>query len=292
MSVLTGIDRAFAFYASTTERGLLWAVASQPLARRIFDLVAPLSCRLPHGTSIEKLDDGSEILTPQGSEGKGFFFYIHGGGFTIGSPRTHRAMVAHIAQAAGLRAYVPRYPLAPEAPCPAAANATFAAYKRLVEQGQTPLAIGGDSAGGCLALLTLQRTRDAGLPLPKAAVLIAPIADLSDSLEARFASAPEERLISAAWAKRIERAYLPGVDASAPSVSPLKGDFTDLPPILLQAAVGEVLAQDAQAVADRMEVATLDLWPGLQHVWHLKAGIAPAATQACVELGAFIKAHV
>lgn len=292
MSVLTGIDRAFAFYARSIERSLLWFVASQPLARKIFDLTAPLTCRLPHGATVQALADGSEVLTPQGTDGKGFFFYIHGGGFTIGSPGTHRAMAAHIAAAAGLRAYVPRYPLAPEHPCPAASDAIFAAYEQLVASGQTPLAIGGDSAGGNLALLTLQRARDAGLPLPKAVTLIAPIADLSDSLEARFATAPDERLIPAAWAKRIERAYLPGVDPSDASVSPLKGDLTGLPPTLLQAAVGEVLAEDAKALAARMDDATLDLWPGLPHVWHLKAGVAPAATQACAELGAFLKAHV
>ncbi|GAB5445687.1 alpha/beta hydrolase [Gymnodinialimonas sp.] len=291
MSVLTPIDRLFALYAKSVERSLLWLVASQPLARRIFALTAPLTCRMPKGTTVEILPGGSQILTPQGTEGKGFFFYIHGGGFTIGSPGTHRAMVAHIAAAAGLRAYLVRYPLAPEHPCPAASDAVFAAYQQLVQSGDAPIAIGGDSAGGNLAVLTLQRARDAGLPLPKAATLIAPIADLSDSLEARFSAAPSERLIPAAWAKRIERAYLPGVDASDPSVSPLNGDLTGLPPTLLQAAEGEVLAQDAAALAARMDDASLDLWPGLQHVWHLKAGVAPAATQACNALGSFLKAH-
>lgn len=291
MSILTGIDRAFAAYATLVERSLLWAVASQPLARKIFDLTAPLTCRMPRGTRVEALANGSLVITPQGTDDKGYFFYIHGGGFTIGSPETHRAMVAHVAEAAGLRAYVLRYPLAPEHPCPAAPDAVFEAFRGLVHDGQTPVAIGGDSAGGNLALLTLQRARDAGLALPKATVLIAPIADLGDSLEARFAAAASERLIPAVWAKRIERAYLTGVDATDPAVSPLRGDLTGLPPTLLQAAVGEVLAQDAQALADRMDSATLDLWPGLPHVWHLKAGVAPAATQACAELGAFIRAH-
>lgn len=291
MSILTGVDRAFSVYATLVERSLLWAVASQPLARKIFDLTAPLTCRMPRGTRVEKLANGSLVITPQGADDKGFFFYIHGGGFTIGSPKTHRAMVAHIAQAAGLRAYVLRYPLAPEHPFPAAPDAVFEAYSDLVQQNQTPVAIGGDSAGGCLAVQTLQRARDAGLALPKATVLIAPIADLGDSLEARFAAATSERLIPAAWPRRIERAYLPDVDAKDPAVSPLRGDVTGLPPTLLQAAVGEVLAQDAAALADKMDNASLDLWPGLPHVWHLKAGVAPAATQACAELGAFIRSH-
>lgn len=291
MSILTGVDRAFATYAKMVERTLLWAVASQSVARWIFDLTAPLTCRMPRGTRVERLADGSQIITPQGANGRPFVFYIHGGGFTIGSPGTHRAMVAHIAKAAGLRAYVVRYPLAPEHPCPAASDAVFASYKRLVDAGEPAVAIGGDSAGGCLALLLLQRARDAGLPLPRASVLVAPIADLSDSLEQRFAAAPGERLIPAAWAARIERAYLPDMDPRDASISPLLGDLSGLPPTLLQAAQGEVLSQDAKVLADRLDVATLDIWPGLPHVWHLKAGVAPAATQACAELGAFLKAH-
>lgn len=291
MSILTATDRAFAIYAKLVERSLLWAVPSQPLARRIFDLTAPLTCRMPRGTRTEKLPDGSFLITPEGTEDKGIFFYIHGGGFTIGSPKTHHAMVAHIAKFADLRAYVPRYPLAPENPFPAAANAVFESYQSLVQSGRAPIAIGGDSAGGNLALLTLQRARDEGVALPNAMVLIAPIADLGDNLEARFASAPTERLIPAAWAKRIERAYLPGIDGANRAISPLRGDLSDLPPTLFQAAVGEVLAQDATALADRMDVAALDLWPGLPHVWHLKAGVAPAATQACAELGTFLKGY-
>lgn len=292
MSILTRTDRILTLYARVLEKPVLWAVASQKIMRFLFAATAPMWHRMPRGCA-EVLDANGDLhVVPQGTENAGILLYFHGGGFTLGKPKTHRALAAHVAQAAGLRALCPAYPLAPEHPYPAAPASAFETYRALVEAGQTPVAIGGDSAGGNLALLVVQRARDAGLPLPKAMVLLAPVADLSDDLEARFAAASNEYLIPALWARRIEKAYLAGKDPADPSVSPLLGDLTGLPPTLIQAAEGEALSHDAKALADRMDDATLDLWPGLPHVWHLKAGVAPAATQACAELGAFIKSHI
>lgn len=292
MSILTRTDRFFTLYARVLEKPTLWAVSSQRLMRFLFAATAPMWHRLPRGCTIQERPDGHVNITPQGAENADIFFYIHGGGFTLGSPHTNRAVAAHISQAAGLRAVAVRYPLAPEHPATAASDAVFAAYRALVDAGQTPAAIGGDSAGGNLALLCMQRARDAGLPLPKAMILIAPVANMGADMEARFAAAPAEYLIPPIWARRIEAAYLRDVDPASPEVSPINGDLSGLPPTLLHAAEGEALAVDAKAVADALDDATLDLWPGLPHVWHLKAGVAPAATLACAELGAFIKAHL
>ncbi len=291
MSVLTGIDRLFTWYARLVEKPVLWAVSSQRVLRAIFATTAPLSNRLPRGWIAQTDTFGNLDIASKNADSQGVFLYIHGGGFTIGSPYTHKGLAAYVALAAGLRARCLSYPLAPEHPFPAAPDVIFNAYRTMVESGEVPVAVGGDSAGGNLALLTMQRARDAGLPLPKAMVLIAPITDLSDDLEARFATATGEYLIPAAWARQIEIAYLAGVDPADPAVSPLFGDLKGLPPTLIHAADGEALSHDARTLAARMDDVTLDLWPGLPHVWHLKAGIAPAATQACAELGAFIKSH-
>lgn len=292
MSILTDVDRAFTLYARVLEKPTLWAVSPQKIVRFLFAATNRTWRRMPRGCVADMDSQGNLNVIPKGTDIAGVLLYFHGGGFTIGSPKTHGAMAGYIAQSAGLRAHLPRYPLAPEHPFPAAPNAAFNAYRALVQAGQTPVAIGGDSAGGNLALLTVQRARDEGLPLPKAMVLLAPVADLSDDLEARFADATNEYLIPAAWARRIERAYLSGVDPADPAVSPLLGDLTGLPPTLIHAAEGEALSHDARALAARMDDVTLDLWPGLPHVWHLKAGVAPAATQACAELGAFLKSHL
>ncbi len=289
----TLVDRYWCLHAAWVERPTLALVASQPLLRRAFRLSSRLTTGAPRGT-VRRLDaDGSLWLTPPGvAEDAPLLFYIHGGGFTIGAPETHAGMVAHLARAAGMRAVLPRYRLAPEHPFPAAPRDVVAAWDRLAAEGHFPAAIGGDSAGGCLALLLAMQLRDRGLPGPGALVLIAPIGDLADDIAGRFRGSPGELLIPAAWAGRVRRAYLPGVDATRAEVSPLRGDLTGLPPAILQASETEVLASDARRIAEAMDAATLDLWPGLQHVWHLHAGRAPAADAAIARLAAFLRERI
>jgi monoterpene epsilon-lactone hydrolase len=217
-------------------------------------------------------------------------FYIHGGGFTIGSPRTHAALAGHLAAHAGMRAYLPRYRLAPEHPFPAARDDIIARYTALSETAP-PVAICGDSAGGCLALQLAQHIRDKGLPAPKALGLIGPIADLSRDAGQSHDEAPDEMLIPPNGHTASATVFLPGQDPTDPGVSPLLGDLTGLPPTLIQASAEEALAHDAQRLAEAMDAVTLDLWPGLPHVWHIHAGRAPAADRALAQMGAFIAEH-
>ncbi len=174
---------------------------------------------------------GALWLTPQDvAPDAPVLMYLHGGGFTIGSPRTHAALAAHLAAHAGMRACILAYRLAPEHPAPAARTDAIAAYARLIDENTPPAALAGDSAGGNLALLVAQHARDAGLPQPRALALIAPAADLTGDIAARFAAAPDEILIPPAWPRRIKQAYLPGIDPADPTISPLSGDLSGLPP--------------------------------------------------------------
>ncbi|WP_224815216.1 alpha/beta hydrolase [Hasllibacter sp. MH4015] len=292
MNDLTAIDRFFVFQARTLERAVLRFVAPQRVLRVLFAISTRLGGKLPRGMiPIRDRHDGLWFRPDGVDRNAPVILYIHGGGFTIGSPRTHAPLVGALAKATGLRAYAPRYRLAPEHPFPAAREDVIAAYARLVEDGTPPVAIAGDSAGGCLALSVLQHARDAGLPLPKACCLIGPVADLSGDIEERFAGATNELLIPPEWPARIESVYLPGTDPTDPDVSPLHGDLTGLPPTLIHAAEGEALAQDSARIAEAMDDATLDLWPGLMHVWHLHAGLMPAADRAIAQLGDFIASH-
>ncbi|ABD55583.1 alpha/beta hydrolase fold domain-containing protein [Jannaschia sp. CCS1] len=292
MSVLTRADRISTWTARRIEKPLLSMIGSQQMLRALFNATAPLTQRLPQGCIVADDGEGGLFLTPEGAENAGLFLYIHGGGFTIGSPRTHRAMAAHIGAEAGLRVHLPRYSLAPEAPFPAAITRLKQVYAAHVARGDTPVAVGGDSAGGNLALLLTQNAVAHQLPLPRAMVLLAPVVDFSRDIAAEVANAPSENLLPAAWARRVKHAYTPeGVDLSDPKVSPMFGDLQSLPPTLMHLATGEALADQCKTMAAQMPDCRVDEWPGLQHVWHLKAGVMPAATQACAELGAFLRTH-
>ncbi|MBV0914087.1 alpha/beta hydrolase [Anianabacter salinae] len=292
MTDLTLADRYFRWNARYIERGMLALVASQPILRRLMEVTAPLGSSLPAGMDISIDADGTHWFRPAGVAADApVILYIHGGGFTIGSPNTHRGLIGHLAEAAGLRAAAPRYGLAPEHPFPAAPQDATAAYKRLIDSGTPPVAICGDSAGGCLALLVAQAARDAGWPMPRALGLLAPVADLSGDIAERFAQAEDEMLIPPAWAERIRRDYLSGTDPTDPKVSPLFGDLTGLPPTLIQAGDGEALVEDARRLQEAMDDCTLDLWPGMQHVWQIHAGKSPVANRALGRMGQFLRDH-
>ncbi len=293
MTELSFFDRAFRTYAAWVERPTLALVGPQPWLRQIFDLTGPLSAHVPDGTKIETSEDGTLTIMPQGiAPDAPLLMYFHGGGFTIGSPKTHAGLVAHLARYAGMRAVVPKYRLAPEHPYPAAQQDCFAAYEAALANGTPTAALCGDSAGGCLALQVAIHARDGGLPMPKALGLIAPIADFSGNMAGRFAGAAGEILIPEAWPRRLLNDVLDGQDPSDPAVSPLLGDLSGLPPAFIQAASGEVLAEDARRLVAAMDRAELDLWPGLQHVWQIHAGRAPAADRALAAIGAFLKARI
>lgn len=293
MTDLTLTDRFFRGVARYLDRPALALIASQPLLRRLFAVTAPLGSALPRGATMIRKPDESLHIRPTGVARRApILLYLHGGGFTIGSPRTHAALAGHLAAQAGLQAVLPRYRLAPEYPYPAAQEDVFAFYEGLVASGETPVALAGDSAGGCLALQLAMHARDTGLPLPKAMGLIAPVADVSGKFAARFTAASDEILIPQVWAERIQAAVFPGRDLDDPALSPLSGDLSGLPPTLIQASADEALAHDAERLTAALDLAERDLWPGLPHVWQIHAGRAPAADRAIVQMGTFLAEQI
>src|SRR6266496_1579604 len=123
----------------------------------------------------------AEWITGRAPPGRRTLLYLHGGGFMMRSPRLHARLIARLCELLGARALMPWYRLAPEHPLPAAHEDCFQAYAWLCAQGcrAEDIVVAGDSAGGLLALATLQRIRDAGLPAPACGVLFSPGFDLS-----------------------------------------------------------------------------------------------------------------
>jgi epsilon-lactone hydrolase len=250
----------------------------------------------PLGVSVEAVSDGSvvaEWLIPPGA-GRTVIYYLHGGGFVMGSPGTHRRMMARMARAAGSRALVLDYRLAPEHPFPAALDDCVAGYRWLLHEGVSPgdIVIAGDSAGGTLALATLLVLRDAGDPLPAGAACLSAATDLTCSGASHRTRADDEVVLSRAFVRTVDGFYRAGADPRNPLLSPLFADLTGLPPLLLHVGTLELLYDDTVSFAAAAERAgvdvTLEVWEGLWHVFQTFV-VLPEARRALDGIGAFAR---
>ncbi|HEY0126474.1 MAG TPA: alpha/beta hydrolase [Blastococcus sp.] len=231
----------------------------------------------------------AEILTPASGDAATTVLYLHGGGFTTGSPATHRALTTHLAAASGATVHVLDYRLAPEHPFPAALEDILAAFWELLDRGATPArtAIAGDAAGGWLALTAALWLRDSGDPAPAALGLISPWLDLTGT------TWPDDRgdaMLRPAWLRRCARDFAGDADAGAAEFAPLDADLAGLPPITVHVGSEEILLEDAVRLARRARAAgvPVDLrrLDGMWHVAHAAAGLVTASTAAVNALGA------
>ena len=224
--------------------------------------------------------------------------YLHGGGYVFCSPVTHRGLAYRIARACGARALVLDYRLAPEHPHPAAVEDAIAAYRWLLEGGADParLAVAGDSAGGGLALVLLQRLRDLRMPLPACASLLSPWTDLTCSGESMRINRGKDPIIRPRVIAGFARLYAPEDEFTRPTVSPLFGDLSALPPLLIQAGSIETLLDDSRRVADKAAKSgtpvELEVWPGMIHVFQALSPLVPEARRAISGIGSFVSRHI
>lgn len=221
--------------------------------------------------------------------------YFHGGGFISGSPWTHRGMLGVLSLKSGVEVCAPRYPLLQEAPFPAAFDAACAAWDRLMALGYRPrdIVIGGDSAGGGLALALLARCCGQGMP-PRAALAFSPWTDLAMTGESLRANAEADPLLPPARMSELVELYLAGADPHDPRASPLYADFPGAPPVWLSWADTEILRDDVLNMAARLRAAGArvqeDRHPTAPHVWQLFQGWIPEADQSLAAAGRFVQA--
>lgn len=224
--------------------------------------------------------------------------YLHGGGYAIGSAKSHRHMVGLLSIESGLPVFAADYRLAPENPFPAAVDDAVAAYKGLLDSGIAPdhLAIAGDSAGGGLTVATLVAARDKGLPMPAGAVPISPWVDLTLGGESHRARAARDPIVKQEGIGAMAALYLNGQDARTPLASPLFADLKGLPPMLIQVGSEETLHSDAAALAAKLEAAGVEVsfenWGGMIHVWHIFHPILAEGRDAIARAGAFLKRRI
>ena len=237
------------------------------------------------------------IYDPNATEDR-VFLYLHGGGYMIGSMRTHRAPLSRVSRVSGTRVLGLEYRLAPENPFPAAVEDSVAAYRWLLSQGLEPkkIAIGGDSCGGGLTVATLVALRYLGEPLPAAGISHSGWTDLAHTGETMTSKAEEDPILDLEGLENFAIAYLGDRDRKTPLASPYYADLHGLPPLLVQVGSAEVLLDDSVKFAERAKAAgvdaTLKVWDGMPHVWQAFASFLPEGQQAIDQCGEFIRKHM
>jgi acetyl esterase/lipase len=239
-----------------------------------------------------------EWITPPNAETTPVLLYLHGGGYVIKTPHVHRVMVGRLARAAGMRAFMVDYRLAPEHPFPAALHDAAASYRGLLTQGVAPsqIVVVGDSAGGGLTAALLLHLRDSGEPFPAAAGIISGLLDCTFSDPAATEYAQRDPFLRLADVKMMAMHYAGAENPAHPLLSPVFADLHGLPPLLIYAGEHECLYPDAVRIAAQAEAAgvdvTLRVWAGMLHAFPIFAGFVPEGRQALTEMGAFLRRHV
>jgi len=223
--------------------------------------------------------------------------YLHGGAYAIGSAASSVGLASDLARRAGARLVCVDYRLAPDDPHPAALDDAVAADRGLLDSGQTPsrIAIAGESSGAGLAAASLVALKNGELPQPSSAFLMSPWADLTLSGDSITQKGPLDPALTRAGLQRRAADYVANGDATDALISPINADLTGLPPLLIQSGSHEILLNDATRLATRAAAAdvavTLEVTPGVPHVFQAFAAILDEADAALTRASAFLRAH-
>jgi acetyl esterase/lipase len=224
--------------------------------------------------------------------------YFHGGVYVIGDAFQAAGLAAQVGRRARAKVISVDYRLAPEHPYPAAVDDALAAYQALLEGGTAPsdIAFAGESAGGGLAIATLVNARDHGLPLPAAAFVMSPYADLTLSGATMETKRDADPLFTPQALRARVADYTSGHDAALGLISPIFADLSGLPPLIIQAGTHEVLLDDAIRLARQAATAdvqvTLDITADVPHVFQAYYPILDEAAAALDRAGQFLSAHL
>ena len=282
------------------KQAIRWGIRCVPnrmVAYRFFSHLAPLFVRPLQGCDVApSCLDGFKAhwLAHDRHCDARVILYFHGGGYVIGSNRTHLELAGRLARAARAQVMMLEYRLAPENPFPAALEDAVAAYRYLLERrvDASRIVLAGDSAGGGLAISTAMRLRDQGFPCPAGVVAMSPWLDLTCEQAANSPARSRDPLISAQRIRYLARQYAGEHPLDHPGVSPFFGNIAGLPPLLVQVGADEALSAECEAFAARArEVgveANLQVWPEMFHVWQFAAGLLPEGREAIRQIGEFV----
>ncbi|MFC0042229.1 alpha/beta hydrolase [Actinomadura rayongensis] len=263
----------------------------------VFELGAPLVMRTPRGTEIERVEfDGfhGEWIRPANADPSRVLLYFHGGGFFFCGLKTHRRMIAKIAEAAGVTAFSVAYRQLPRAPLTTSTADAQHAYEWLLAQGFAGehIALGGDSAGGFLALNTALTAAEQGRPVPAAIAALAPLVTLDHVERAAFPYTRKDAYIPVHRLERLKRLLLSDGDVTAPA----DRDLRPLPPMLVVTGSHEALRYDTDLLAQRLADAgvphKVEIFEKQIHVFPAFSGVIPEADRAIGDIASFVRTHL
>lgn len=250
------------------------------------------------GVSIDTVDTPvkGQWLTPQNADGHGCILYCHGGGYLFGSAEAYQSFTSRLAAASGMRVFSLEYRLAPEYRYPAAAEDVLQAWQYLLNNHDPErIVVMGDSAGGGLALSLLSQLTQSTLPMPAAALVLSPYADLLVTGSSVEANDRNCAMFTAAGIRRAAEGYLDGANGAEPAASPMYADFKGFPPLQIYISSSEILRDDGMRVAERAAAAdvpvSLHIWDNQPHVWPLFLPWLPEARQTLKEMASFAREH-
>lgn len=263
--------------------------------RAVMNEMAP--AKVPAHVRLEKTTLGgvaAERLATAAAVADRAILYIHGGGFVGGSPATHRALTWRLADKTATTVYAIDYRLAPEHPFPAALDDCVAAYAALLEAGYSSanLSMGGDSAGGNLALATCLKLKALRMPQPASLFCLSPVTDLAGETESRKTNRRADAMFDVRGFDTVAGRYCPNQDPADPLVSPLRGEVTGFPPTLFHCSRDELLRDDSVLMSQKLKAAgvevELEIWPKVFHVWHIAADTIPESRSAVENVVRFV----
>jgi epsilon-lactone hydrolase len=256
------------------------------------------------GTRTEPIDvhhDGRRVVgewvrAPAVPTRAGAIYFVHGSGFALCSPRTHRRLTSWLSRLTSLPVFAVDYRLAPRHRFPTAANDVRAGWDWLTSQVPPGrVVIAGDSAGAHLSVDLLLQP-DVAANGPAALALFSPLIDLTLELARAREDLRRDPAIRADDAARLVALYSNGVD---PAHRRLKLDVAGgppLPPTLIQAGGAEMLLSDARHLAADIRAGggrcTLQVWPDQVHVFQALPRLSPEAVKAMKHVARFIDASM
>ncbi|WP_328525481.1 alpha/beta hydrolase [Kribbella sp. NBC_00359] len=237
-------------------------------------------------------------ITIDGVEPRHVVLYFHGGVYVLGDAFLSADLASQVGRRTRAKVISVDYRLAPEHPYPAAVDDALAAYEALLQNGtaSSDIVFAGESAGGGLAVATLINARDHGLPLPAAAFVMSPYVDLTLAGSTMQTKGEVDPLMSRENLQARVTDYAPGQDTALGLISPIFADLSGLPPLVIQAGSHEVLLDDAVRLAQQAATAdvevTLDITPGVPHVFQAYYPILDEATAALDRAGQLLSTHL